>query len=93
MGMGAEKTRAYDLFTSGFQTILKILCMDVFGLLSMCDKSRNRFILMDLATHYPLAFPLRTLQIKSLEHSLVSLQCLDFPMKYFHMVILNSCRI
>jgi len=61
VGKGFVQVRAPLINLPVIQNPFSRLAIDIVGPLSTCEKSGNRFILtvMDLATRYSLAFPLR----------------------------------
>lgn len=89
LGKGAQKIRAPLINLPVISKPFSRLAIDIVGPLSTCDKSRNRFILtvMDLATHYPLAFPLRTHTALEVAKALISV----FTMFGFPDEILSDC--
>src|SRR5678815_2843397 len=61
LGKGAVKVRAPLINLPVISSPFSRLAVDIVGPLKTCAKSGNEYILtvMDLATHYPLAFPLK----------------------------------
>src|ERR1043165_4657999 len=89
LGKGASSSRAPLINLPIIAEPFSRLAIDIVGPLSVCDGSHNRFILtvIDLATHYPFAFPLRNHTAHDVAKCLISV----FTMFGFPKEILSDC--
>src|SRR5688572_13624668 len=89
LGKGAVNVRAPLINLPVISSPFSRLAVDVVGPLQTCGKSGNKFILtvMDLATHYPLAFPLKEHCATEVAKSLIQV----FTMFGFPDELLSDC--
>lgn len=89
LGKGAVKGRAPLINLPVVTEVFARLAIDVVGPLSVCERTRNRFILtvIDMATHFPFAFPLRNHTAYDVAKCLISV----FTMFGFPNEILSDC--
>src|ERR1043165_2030263 len=107
LGKGAKKARAPLLNLPVIDKPFTRIAMDIVGPLETCEKSGNRFILMimDLATHFPFAVPLKVHTAVEVAKALVSVfTTFGFPdeilsdqgtefMSELMQLLLNECNI
>ena len=107
LGKGATKARAPLINLPVIDKPWSRIALDIVGPLDICDKSGNRFILtiMDLATHFPFAFPLKVHTAVEVAKALVSVfTTFGFPdevltdqgsefMSELMQLLMNECQI
>jgi transposase InsO family protein len=89
LGKGSKTYRAPMVNVPVMQEVFQRVAIDVVGPLSVCEKSGNRFILtvIDLASHFPFAFPLRNHTAKDVARCLSEV----FTLFGFPKELLSDC--